>query len=208
MKTTKEKVSYCIGLQTGSTLRQQFGDIDITHLTEGFSDSISGGASKLPQEEVKQILAALKQQIETQQRHFFTKVAEENKTQGEAFLQQNKEKEGVVTLNNGLQYKVLKEGPSSGLSPTTLDVVKVHYRGSFIDGRVFDSSYQRGAPLVIPVNRMIAGWSEALQKMRVGDQWQLFIPSYLAYGEAGLGREIGPNVVLNFELELLGINEE
>lgn len=120
---------------------------------------------------------------------------------------QNKQKEGVTTLSSGLQYKVLQQGPGSGPHPTTLDVCKIHYRGTFIDGRVFDSSYQRGKPVVFPLNRVIAGWSEILQLMHVGDKWEVYIPPYLAYGENGFGQEIAPNTALIFEIELLGINE-
>lgn len=206
MNTTKEKVSYCIGLETGRNLRHQFSDMDLTLLMQGFQDALSDGQPKLPQEEIQQILIALKQQVETQQRQFFAKVSEDNKRESEAFLTENKSKDGIVTLSSGLQYKVLQKSESAD-RPTALDVVKVHYRGSFIDGRVFDSTYQRGKPHIFPLNRVIPGWSEALQKMSVGEKWQIFIPPYLAYGENGFGAEIGPNVALVFELELLGINE-
>lgn len=208
MESTKEKVSYCIGLETGRNLRQQFADMDMQRLTEGFQDALSESSPKLQQEEIQSILTALKNQIEMQQRKHFSQIAEANKKQSEAFLTQNKTKEGIQTLTSGLQYKVLSSGPSSGTHPTPLDFVKIHYRGSFTDGRVFDSSYQRGEPHVFPLNRVIAGWTEILQLMKVGDKWQVFIPPYLAYGEMGFGQEIGPNVALVFEIELLGINEK
>lgn len=207
MKTTKEKVSYCIGLETGKNLKMQFADMDITCLTQGFHDALKEMPPQLAKEEIQNILVALKNQIETQQRQHFTRMSDENKKRGEAFLAENKTKEGVVTLPSGLQYKVVTEGPGSGPHPTLLDVVKIHYRGSFIDGRVFDSSYQRGQPVSFPLNRVITGWSEVLQQMHVGDKWQVFIPSYLAYAEAGYGQEIGPNSTLVFEIELLGIND-
>ncbi len=207
MKTTKEKVSYCIGLETGRNLRHQFAEMDFDCLTKGFNDALMNETPQLGQEEIQQILIALRNQVETQQRQFYAKMAEENKTKSEAFLAENKSKEGIVVLPSGLQYKVIEQGPSSGTHPTSLDLVKIHYRGSFIDGRVFDSSHQRGQPVVLPLNRVISGWSEALQKMRIGDKWQVFIPPYLAYGENGFGQEIGPNVALVFEIELLGINE-
>ena len=206
MKTTKEKVSYCIGLETGRNLKHQFAEMDFQCLLEGFQVAISGGDPKLNQEEVHSILNALKNQVQTQQRQQFTKIAEENKKQSEAFLTENKNKEGVVALPSGLQYKVLNKGQESGARPTPLDVVKINYRGTFIDGRVFDSSYQRGEPVVFPLNRVITGWSEVVQLMHIGDKWQVFIPPYLAYGEAGFGPEIGPNVALIFEIELLEIN--
>ncbi|HEY2810365.1 MAG TPA: FKBP-type peptidyl-prolyl cis-trans isomerase [Rhabdochlamydiaceae bacterium] len=208
MQTTKEKVSYCIGLETGKNLKHQFADIDFKCLNQGFNDALEGKNPLLPLEEIQSILVALKNQIEMQQRQYFTQLAEENKKRGEVFLAENKSKEGVVTLPSGLQYKILTTGPGKGAHPTPLDVVKMHYRGSFIDGRVFDSSYQRGQPVAFPLNRVIAGWSEIVQKMQVGDKWQVFIPSYLAYGDMGYGQEIGPNCMLIFELELLAINEQ
>ncbi len=158
MNTTKEKVSYCIGLETGRNLRQQFGDMDLDCLLEGFTHSITNANSKIPLEEVQQILIALRNQVEAQQRQYYAKVSEENKNQSEKFLLENKEKEGIITLSSGLQYKVLSSGKIDSAHPTPLDAVKIHYRGSFIDGRVFDSSYQRGEPAVLPLNRVIPGW--------------------------------------------------
>ena len=207
MNSTKEKVSYCIGLETGKRLKTQFGDMDSECLKKGFLDAVFEETPELKQEEVQSILAALQNQVETQQRNQFAKMAEHNKKQGEEFFNANKNKEGVHSLSSGLQYKIIQSGSSSGNHPTVLDVVKVHYRGSLIDGRVFDSSYQRNEPTTFPLNRVIAGWSEILQLMKVGDKWQVFIPPYLAYGEMGFGQEIGPNMALVFEMELLGINE-
>jgi FKBP-type peptidyl-prolyl cis-trans isomerase FklB len=207
MKTTKEKVSYCIGLQTGMNLKQQFADMDVECLNSGFNDALSSTQPQLSSEEIQSILQALRHQVESQQRQFVAKVSEENKKKSESFFLQNKEKEGVQTLTSGLQYKILQQGPGQGEHPTPLDNVKIHYRGTFIDGRVFDSSYQRGQPIVFPLTRVIAGWSEILQLMHVGDKWEVYIPPYLAYGENGFGPEIGPNTALVFEIELLGINE-
>lgn len=203
MESTKEKVSYCIGLETGKNLKQQFVDMDYKLLFEGFQDAINEANPKLKTEEIQSILGALRQQIESQQKEFIDKFAQENKKAGEVFLEANKNKEEVKTTASGLQYKVLKSG--NGASPKLLDNVTVHYQGSFIDGRVFDSSYAREKPNTFPVNRVIPGWSEALQLMKVGDKWQVFLPSYLAYGELGFGNDIGPNSVLVFEMELLGI---
>jgi len=151
------------------------------------------------------VLKLTPQQIEQQQRQYFAKVSEQNKTEGETYLEENKQKDGVRVLKSGLQYKVLQAG--NGDKPTPVDVVSVHYRGSFINGSIFDSSYERGKPQVFPVNRVIPGWSEALQHMQVGDKWQIVVPHYLAYGEAGFGNEIGPCTTLIFEMELLGIND-
>ncbi len=206
MKTNKEKASYCIGLQTGKNIKDQFQDIDPALLMDGFQDGLGERAPKLTPEEIRTVLEAIRRQMEQQERAFIAKLAEDNKKTGETFLLENKSKEGVVTLPSGLQYKVLSKG--TGASPTLLDVVSVHYRGRFLDGRVFDSSYERGEPQTFPVNRVIPGWAEALQHMKVGDKWEIFVPSYLAYGEMGFGPEIGPNSTLRFEMELLSINQQ
>src|SRR5438874_7723429 len=129
--------------------------------------------------------------------------AEKNQKAGDAFLAENARKEGVKTTASGLQYKVLKSG--SGASPKKTDSVKVHYHGTLIDGKVFDSSVQRGEPVTFQVGGVIPGWVEALQLMPVGSKWKLFIPSKLAYAERGAGRDIGPNSALIFEVELLSI---
>ena len=204
MDSTKEKVSYCIGLETGKNLKMQFSDIDLPLLLQGFQDAVSDSDPKLKEDEVMQIMQALRTQIEMQQREFLARLSADNKKSGEEFLSQNKKQAGVVTLSSGLQYKVLSSG--SGVSPKPFDAVTAHYKGSFIDGRVFDSSYERGQPHQFFVNRVIPGWSEALQLMKEGDKWELFIPSYLAYGEAGFGNHIGPNVTLVFEIELVKVN--
>lgn len=206
MDTMKEKVSYCIGLETVRNLLRQFSDVESGCLLDGINDALFNKNQKIAQEEVASIMQALKQQVEHQQREFITKLSEHNRKEGEDFLSKNKAEEGVTTLSSGLQYKVLQQG--SGSKPTLVDMVSVHYRGRFIDGRIFDSSYERGKPHVFPVNRVIAGWSEALQLMRTGDKWNIFVPHYLAYGEAGFGNEIAPCSMLIFEMELLGINDE
>ncbi len=204
MQTTKEKVSYCIGLETGKNLRQQFADIEMDLLMTGLQDGLGENEPKLASKEIGAILASLKTQIETQQKQYISQIADKNKKEGESFLLFNKQKSDVVSLPSGLQYKVLAKG--TGASPTLFDQVSIHYTGSFVDGGVFDSSYQRGEPALFPVNRVIPGWSEALQLMKVGDKWQIFIPHYLAYGEHGFGREIGPNSTLIFEVDLLAVN--
>ncbi len=204
MKSTREKVSYCLGLETGRNLQRQFNDMDVELLRKGFEDAIANNNPKLNQEEIQSIMQALRNQVETQQRQFYAKLSEQNRQEGETYLENNKTQEGVVTLKSGLQYKVITAG--TGPKPTPADVVSVHYRGSFINGTIFDSSYERGKPQVFPLNRVIPGWSEALQHMHVGDKWQIVVPHYLAYGEAGFGNEIGPNTTLVFEMELLGIN--
>jgi len=204
METTREKASYSIGLETARSLKAQFSDMDLSLLLTGFQDGISDKDPKLKEEEIVQIMQALKGQIEKQQKEFIAHVALENKKRGEEFLSENKNKKGIVTLPSGLQYKVVSSG--EGKTPKILDVVTAHYKGSFIDGRVFDSSYDRGQPQTFMVNRVIPGWSEVLQLMKEGDKWQVFIPSYLAYGEVGYGNQIGPNTTLIFEIELVGVH--
>jgi FKBP-type peptidyl-prolyl cis-trans isomerase FklB len=169
-------------------------------------DALQKNTPQLPQDDVRTILNNLRYHVEVKRRDVFAKVGGENKRVGEAFLQQNSQKEGVETLPSGLQYRILSSGPTSGAHPTPLDTVKVDYRGSFIDGRVFDSSYQRGQPVITPLQKTMAGWAEVLQLMRPGDKWQVFLPSYLAYGEFGLNNVVGPNVAIIFEIELLSIN--
>lgn len=203
MESNREKASYCIGLETGKNIHNQFKDIDLEMLKRGFTDAITDRTPALELEEIRHILGAISQQIQQQQRDFVLKVAEKNRSEGEAFLEHNKTQPGVVTLHSGLQYRVLSQG--QGPIPTLYDTVKIHYRGQLIDGTVFDSSYEKQTPAEFPVSRVIPGWSEALKLMKVGDKWQVFIPSYLAYGEAGYGPQIEPNSVLIFEMELLGI---
>jgi FKBP-type peptidyl-prolyl cis-trans isomerase FklB len=203
VETNREKVSYCIGLEAGKNIRNQFKDIDLDLLKKGFNDAIGDKTPALAHEEMQRILKALQEQIQQQQKAFVLQVAEKNQREGEAFLEENKTKQGVISLPSGLQYKILASG--TGRSPTIYDTVDIHYRGQTIDGSVFDSSYETGQPARFPVGRLIPGWSEALKMMKVGDKWQVFIPSYLAYGETGYGPQIEPNMVLIFEMELLGI---
>jgi FKBP-type peptidyl-prolyl cis-trans isomerase FklB len=206
MESTKEKVSYCIGLDIGTGLGNQYAEMDLERLIEGLQDAINRREPQLQKDEVQNILLNLRNQVELKRRETFAKIGAENRKAGDEFLRQNAEKEGIHTLPSGLQYRILSSGPSAGAHPTPLDTVKVDYRGSFIDGRVFDSSYQRGEPVVTTLNRVMAGWTELLQLMRIGDKWQAFVPSYLAYGEFGLQNVVGPNVTLIFEIELLAIN--
>jgi FKBP-type peptidyl-prolyl cis-trans isomerase FklB len=140
------------------------------------------------------------------QQEMVKKLGEKNKVEGEAFLAENKKKEGVITLPSGLQYKVIKAG--TGKKPKATDTVTVHYQGTLTDGKEFDSSYRRGQPVTFPVNGVIPGWTEALQLMEEGAKWQVFIPSSLAYGDRGAGRDIGPHATLIFEIELVSIQEQ
>jgi len=203
LSTQKEKISYGIGVNIGKSLQNDNLDVDVDILARGIRDVFSGGKLQLTDEEHRAAMTAAQREVMEKQKEAATKAGEKNKKEGEAFLAGNKKKEGVVTLPSGLQYKVLKAG--DGKSPAATDKVETNYRGTLIDGTEFDSTYKRGQTATFPVNGVIPGWTEALQKMKVGDKWQLFVPSELAYGERGAGREIGPNATLIFEVELISI---
>lgn len=203
LSTQKDKVSYGIGMNIGNNLKRDGIDVDGALLLKGLQDGISGGKALLSEDEYRATMTALQKDLMEKQAEAAKKIAGKNKKEGEAFLAGNKKKEGVVTLPSGLQYKVLKAG--NGKSPTIDNTVETHYRGTLIDGTEFDSSYKRGQTATFPVGGVIPGWTEALQKMKVGDKWQMFVPPELAYGERGAGREIGPNATLLFEVELIAI---
>ncbi len=205
MDSVKEKASYCLGLLTGNNLKSQFADLNIPYALQGMQDALEGETPKLEKEEISNILQSIDAQMEQQKKETFKKLSAVNKEQGIAFLEKNKEMEGVHVLPSGLQYKILSRGNDQQDSPSLFDVVKIHYNGFSLDGRALESSYARGEPVTIPVNQAISGWAEALQKMHIGDKWKLFVPSYLAYGASGVPPYIGPDQTLIFELELIGI---
>ena len=203
LKTQRDKVSYGIGMEIGNSLKSQSIDIDSDILARGVKDMISGKEPLMTDQEFRETMTNFKNEMMAKQMERMKELAEKNKKEGEAFLNENKKKEGVVTLPSGLQYKVMKEG--SGEMPKATDTVTVNYRGSLINGTEFDSSESHGQPATFKVNGVIPGWTEALQLMKAGSKWQLFIPSALAYGDRGVGREIGPNSTLVFDVELLSI---
>lgn len=210
LKDKKEKISYSIGVDIGSTMKRQPFEVDPDLMARGIKDAYSGAKLAVPDNEVRATLMELQKELQAkqmeqmkQQQEEMKKAGEKNKKEGEAFLGANAKKDGVKILKSGLQYKVLKSG--SGATPKATDTVETNYRGTLIDGTEFDSSYKRGQSATFPVNGVIAGWTEALQLMKVGDKWQLFVPPALAYGERGAGRDIGPNATLIFEVELLAI---
>lgn len=202
LKTQKDKISYSIGLSIGKDLKAQSVGVDTDVLEKGIKDALAGGKTLLTDEQVRETMMAFQKDMMTKQQERTQKLADEKKREGEAFLANNGKKEGVVTLPSGLQYKVIKSG--AGKTPAPSDTVRAHYRGTLTDGTEFDSSYRRGQPVEFPVNGVIPGWQEALQKMKVGDKWQVFIPARLAYGPRGTG-PIPPNATLIFDLELVGI---
>jgi FKBP-type peptidyl-prolyl cis-trans isomerase FklB len=203
LKTQKDKASYAIGLNIGKSMKKDSVDIDPAILLRGMKDAMAGGKLLLTDDEAKAALTALQTDLRKKQEEKMLVVSETNKKEGDAFLAANKTKDGVVALPSGLQYKVLTEG--TGPKPAATDTVVCNYKGTLVDNTEFDSSYKRGQPATFLVNRVIKGWTEALQLMPVGSKWQLFVPPDLAYGQGGGGPIIGPNATLVFEVELISI---
>jgi FKBP-type peptidyl-prolyl cis-trans isomerase FklB len=203
LKTDKEKISYSIGMNLGGSLKRDSIEVDPDMLAKGLKDSYGGGKTLLTEDQARQAIEGFQKTLMAKQAETMQKLSEKNKADGEKFLAENAKKEGVKTLPSGLQYKEI--APGTGKSPKTTDTVTTHYKGTLIDGTEFDSSYKRGEPVSFPVSGVIAGWTEALQLMKEGAKWQLFVPSNLAYGERGAGREIGPNATLIFEVELISV---
>lgn len=201
LKTDKQKFSYSAGYQIGQNLKRQNLDLDSRAFSQGAQDAITSAKPRLKPEEMQAAFQA--QQKKDMEKQAAT--AKKNLDAGQAFLEANKKKDGVVTLASGLQYKVITEG--KGKQPKDADTVVAHYRGTLINGTEFDSSYQRNEPATFPVGGVIKGWQEALPLMKEGSKWQVYIPSDLAYGPRGAGGEIGPNEVLIFDIELLSVKE-
>jgi FKBP-type peptidyl-prolyl cis-trans isomerase FklB len=202
----KDKESYSIGFQVGSSMKTDGVEVSFDRLVEGLKDAMEGEKPRLSEEEMKKLVVDLRKRAREAQLRKIQEHSVKNLKEGEAFLDENKKKEGVKTTESGLQYRIMKEG--DGPVPKATDTVTVHYRGTFIDGKEFDSSYQRDKPEKLEVDGVIKGWTEALQLMKVGSKWQIFVPSDLAYGRGGQGSRIPPNSVLIFEIELISIERE
>lgn len=192
-----DKLSYALGMSMASNLMNSgLKQIDVASFVKAFTEIMNNATPSMDSQEANQVIQS-----------YFSKMQDEmlenNLKEGEAFLEENGKKEGVVTLSSGLQYEVLQEG--EGAKPKATDKVKCHYHGTLLNGQVFDSSVERGQPAVFGVNQVIKGWVEALQLMQVGSKWKLYIPSGLAYGAQGAGNSIEPNSALIFDVELLGI---
>lgn len=194
-----DKVSYFIGLNIGQNFKKQGIDIDIASFTEAIKTATSGEKPKFSEDELMAAMTAFEASMQAKA----ASRGQEAKAAGDKFLAENGKRKGVTTTASGLQYEVIKEG--TGPKPVATDKVNVHYHGTLLDGKVFDSSVDRGMPITFGVQEVIKGWTEALQLMPVGSKWKIFIPSQLAYGENGAGGDIGPNEALIFEVELLGI---
>ena len=199
----KKKVSYAIGLDIGQNFKARAMDIDLEILYQGLKDSQKADKPLLDKDEIQKVMTQFQQDMMKAEQEKRASQGQGNKAREEAFLKENSQKPGVKVTASGLQYKVITEG--TGPLAKESDTVKVHYRGTLLDGTEFDSSYKRNEPAVFPLKGVIKGWTEALQLMKVGSKYQIFLPSSLAYGEQGAGQVIGPNATLIFEVELLGI---
>ncbi len=202
-KTDAEKSSYAIGADIARSLKQQGIEVDQTFLAAGFRDVTANGKLLMSTDDMAATLRTLKQTQMSKMQDVRKAAATTNQAEGDKFLADNKGKPGVTTLPDGLQYKVLTQG--NGPTPKASDTVTVNYRGTFLNGTEFDSSYKRNEPATFEVGGVIKGWTEILQMMKVGSKYQVFIPGNLAYGERGMGQDIPPNTTLIFEVELLGI---
>ena len=203
LTTDRDKESYALGMNIARGLKGQSVDVDPAVLTRAIKDVLTGAKPLLTDDEAMEALKKLQVEVRQKQETERKELADKNLREGQEFLAANKTKDGVTTLPSGLQYKILTQG--NGPKPTPNDTVVCQYRGTLIDGTEFDSSYKRGQPATFPVNRVIKGWTEALELMPVGSKWQLFVPPDLAYGDRGAGNLIGPNATLIFEVEVLSI---
>ena len=198
-----DSISYALGADIGNNLKRTEMDINADMIYQGLKDAIeNNGDSKLTDQQAQALLQAFQQEVQQAQIKKREEKAKLAKTEGELFLKENKEREGVMETESGLQYMVLRAG-DGGAKPAATNTVKVHYEGKLLNEKVFDSSYQRGEPIEFPLNRVIKGWTEGLQLMDKGAKYRFFIPSELAYGAQGAGQDIGPNETLIFEVELL-----
>ena len=204
LATQEEKLSYIFGQNIGAQFKADDVPINVDIFAEGITDALEGRESRLPEEEIMQVLQSFQEEKMAEQQAEFDEMAEKNRAEGEAFLAENAGKEGVVTTESGLQYKVVTEG--EGPTPTEDSTVEVHYKGTLLDGTEFDSSYKRGEPASFGVTQVIPGWTEALTLMKEGAKWELYVPPSLAYGPGGAGGMIGPEQTLVFEVELLDAN--
>ena len=203
ISTDAQRMGYSLGASMGRQFRNDKLQVDADALARGVREGFTADKLALTDEEVTAGMQQLQKSHSERMQAEQKAAADKNLAEGEAFLKDNATKEGVVTTESGLQYRIVTAG--EGPKPGAEDVVKVHYRGTLIDGTEFDSSYKRGEPVTFPVGGVIPGWVEALQLMPVGSKWELYIPSGLAYGPGGAGNQIGPNSALKFEVELLSI---
>jgi FKBP-type peptidyl-prolyl cis-trans isomerase FklB len=203
LKDQKDKESYSLGYQFGTSMKMQGVDINLDVYTAAIRDALAGNKPQMSAEEMQSTVMGIRQRTAAAQQKAMKEQGEKNLAEGKAFLAENAKKQGVKTLPSGLQYKILSAG--KGKTPKKSDTVTVHYRGTLIDGSEFDSSVSRGQPATFKVDGVIPGWTEALQLMKESDKWQLFIPAALAYGERGAPPRIPPQSTLIFEVELISV---
>lgn len=203
LTTPEQKAAYALGLRVGADLREKEAKLSPEMFALGFKDGLENAQPKLSAEEQSQALAEFSRQMQARQLAKLKELSDKNLAEGQAFLKANQAKPGVKTTASGLQYKVLTAG--KGKTPKTSDTVTVNYRGRLIDGTVFDDSYQRGQPSSFDLSGIIRGWQEALQLMKEGDRWEIYLPADLAFGPQGAGPQIGPNATLVFEVELVKV---
>lgn len=203
LETLNQRLSYIVGENMATQLKNDGIELDTDALVMAVSDVIAGNPSQLTEDVKRSTVEEIQKLSQAQQQAAQAEQSAKNSEEGVAFLAENSQKEGVITTDSGLQYKVLNKG--DGDKPKASDTVKVHYKGTLIDGTVFDSSYDRGEPAVFPVGGVIAGWTEVLQLMSIGEKIEVVIPSDLAYGPNGSGAAIGADATLIFDVELLGI---
>ncbi len=205
LPTESDRISYAIGADIGHNFKHEGVTLSPEMMAKGVKDATTGEKMLMDPKEIQTTLVSFQKDLIAKHQAKMQQIGEKNKTEGEAFLAMNKDKPGVVTLPDGLQYKIIKEG--SGAPPTAKDAVTVNYEGTLIDGHVFDSSYARGKPITFQVSEVIPGWTEALQKMKPGAEWMIYVPSSLGYGERGAG-PIGPNQTLIFKIELISAQSD
>jgi FKBP-type peptidyl-prolyl cis-trans isomerase FklB len=206
LKTEEQKVSYSIGFQIGTSLERGGFDVDMDIVVAAMKEVLAGKEPQMTEEEMRTIMMEFQQKMMQKRQAEQEKAIKENLEKANAFLEENGKKKGVTTLESGLQYKVLEKG--KGETPVDGKMVSTHYKGTLIDGTEFDSSYKRDKPFEFMVpGRVIKAWNEAIQLMKVGDKWQLFVPPALGYGERGSGPNIPPNSLLIFEIELLEVKD-
>ena len=203
LETLTQRLSYIVGENMAHQLKNDGLELDAQSVALAVSDVMAGNQSRLTDEEKRSTVEQVQKESQEKQMAAQAEESAKNQAEGAAYLAENGRKEGVITTESGLQYKSLVAG--SGDKPSKSNKVKVHYKGTLIDGTVFDSSYDRGEPIVFPVTGVIAGWVEGLQLMQVGSKFELVIPAQLAYGPSGSGQAIGPDATLIFEVELLAI---
>jgi len=208
LETRENRYGYSLGANIGLSLKRQGVDpsnglMNLDAMAKGLRDALGSGDLQLSDAEIKETLQAYQQEIMARREADRKAASDKNMKASQAFLEENAKKEGVVTLESGLQYKVINSG--TGTPPSAKDTVSVHYRGTLIDGVEFDSSYKNDAPATFQLSRVIPGWTEGLQLMKPGAKWKLFVPPALGYGERGSGASIGPNQALIFDVELLSV---